>query len=88
MNKLNVTLFGKQGAEKWVRHAYSIPAHVGCWTPYRVLLTSHGGVLAHSAFYTFAEFKRWLRTSGRKLSLQPHHRQNYSRAWVARFGQC
>jgi hypothetical protein len=88
MDKLHVTIFAKQGAEKWVRHAYNIPAYVGCWQPYRVLLTSNGGTLAYSAFYTVREFKLWLARTGRKLSLNPHHRNGYSPAWVARFGSC
>jgi hypothetical protein len=88
MDKLHVTLFGKQGAEKWVRHAYNIPAHVGCWKPYRVLVTSHGGTLAHTAFYTLGDFRRWLKTHGRALELQPHYAQGYKPAWVARFGTC
>jgi hypothetical protein len=83
----HVTLFGAKGAEAWVRHAYNVPAHVGLgWTPYRVLVKSHGGTLAHTAFTTPAEFKAWMRRNGYKLSLQPHRRQGYKRAWVARFG--
>ena len=88
MDKLHVTMFGKQGAEKWVRHAYNIPAAVGCWQPYRVLITSNGGTLAHSAFYTVREFKQWLRTTKRNLHLDPHHAAGYKVAWVARFGHC
>jgi len=88
MDKLHVTLFTKQGAEKWVRHSYGIPPHVGCWQPYRVLLMSNGGTLAHCAFYTVREFKQWLAGEGRKLHLDPHHANGYSPAWVARFGHC
>ena len=82
---LHVTIFAKRGAEAWVRHAYNVPPHVGLgWTPYRVLVTSNGGTLAHTAFLTVAEFKRWLGT--RKVKLQPHHAQGYKPSWVARFG--
>lgn len=84
---LHVILFGKQGAEAWVRHAYNIPPEVGCWQPYRVLIES-SGCMAYTAFYTFADFRRWLGNA--KLHLQPYHgviKTCGRRAWVARFGQ-
>jgi hypothetical protein len=88
MNDLHVTLFGKRGAETWVRHAYNIAPHVGLgWTPYRVLVTSHGGTLAHTAFLSFKEFKRWLNNKGLHVTLSPHRIQGYRQAWVARFGR-
>ena len=85
---LRVTLFGKKGAEAWTRHAYRVPAHCGLgWTPYRVLVQSHGGTLAYTAFVSFGEFKQWVRNKGLKLTLSTHHAQGYAPAWVARFGR-
>ena len=81
---LHVTLFGKKGAELWVRHAYNIPQGVGCWQPYRVLVQSYG-CTAYTAFYTFAEFKRWL-GGNMRVQLSPHQPNMGKRAWVARFG--
>ena len=82
---LHVTLFGAKGAEQWVRHAYNIPADVGCWKPYRVLVQSYGGV-SYTAFATIKEFKRWLGEA--KLQLDPYHGEKWGkRAWVARFGR-
>ena len=88
MTNLHVTLFAKGGAETWVRHVYNIPSHVGLgWTPYRVIVASHGGTLAHTAFLTVKEFKRWMHNQGYSLQLNPHHRQGHRPSWVARFGQ-
>ena len=90
-NGLHVTMFGKQGAEKWVRHAYNIPPNVGCWEPYRILIQSYG-CTAYCAFYTLAEFKCWLSTRNAKVRLDPYHGEfkapgwNAPRSWVARFG--
>lgn len=85
--EFRVTLFSKQGAEKWTRHAYGVPADVGLgWTPYRVLVTSARGTLAHTAFLTFKEFKAWMRSKGYALRLQHHGDFFGPQAWVARFG--
>ena len=87
MENLHVTLFGKKGAEAWTRHAYNVrPECELGWTPYRVLVTSHGGTLAYKAFHTISEFRRWLKASGRTVKLSPHHATGYRQAWVARFG--
>ena len=80
-----VVLFGRRGAEKWTRHAYNIPAHVGLgWTPYRVLVRT-ADCRAHSAFLTFAEFRRWMRAHRLVLRLLPH-RRGASQVWVMRSG--
>lgn len=88
MNNLHVTIFGKRGAEKWTRHAYNVKPNVMLgWKPYRVLVTSHGGTLAYTAFVTIAEFRRWLEAQGKRVKLSPHRADGLSRgAWVARFG--
>lgn len=87
--RLHVTLFGEKGAEAWVRRVHGIPAHVGCWRPYRVLVRSNGGTLSYTAFHTIKEFKRWLYAAGYRLTLDPHHGYadvGGTPAWVARFG--
>jgi len=85
--ELRITIFGKKGAEAWVRHAYNIPSHVGCWQPYRVLVTSNFGTLSYRAFYTTKEFKNWARNHSYLLKLDKHYKEGHKPAWVARFGK-
>lgn len=90
MPGLHVVIMGAKGAAAYVRHAHNIPLGVGHWKPYRVIVTSHGGTLPHTAFYTVREFKAWLNRQGCTVRLQPHHGYAWCGrppAWVMRAGR-
>ena len=58
---LHVYFMGKRTAEQHERRCMGIPPHVGLgWTPYTILVRSHGGTLAHKAFHRVREFRQWL----------------------------
>lgn len=65
---LHVTLMTLTEAAKHLRLAYGIPDGVEHWKPYQVIVQSEG-CLPYTAFYTFKEFRRWLKRSTCKLRL-------------------
>lgn len=57
---LRVTLLASKRAEEHVRRTHNVPDDVLLgWRPYTIIVTSYGGV-AHTAFWSMREFRRWL----------------------------
>lgn len=67
---LHVCMLSRRKAEAHTRHVYNVrPEVLLGWTPYRVLVTSHGAT-AYTAFVRVREFRAWLsRVPGARLCL-------------------
>ncbi len=63
----HVAFFSKQEAHRFDRRIYNVPKHCSLgWRPYTIRVL-YRGCLAHCAFHSMREFKRWL---GRGLSVR------------------
>lgn len=57
---LHICVMSRRYAKNHTRRVHNVPDNVGLgWKPYTVIVTSYGGV-AHTAFHSIRELKRWL----------------------------
>lgn len=70
---LSVVWMGRRTAEEHTRHVYNVKPETGLgWKPYTIIIES--GALAHTAFHTAQELRRWL-GGGFKIRLGSHWRR-------------